>query len=455
MYRTSIIMITDRIGNSISEIFFSFQTIAPTLNPSLIKIIFMIMFVIFVFVFYSIMSSDKQALGENFLGYVISFMIVVIIGSAMMFIELKDNSIYYAMGTLIVATILLIFNKKVFGSNAVSNIKHYFLSDYPVYPGMSKENSFIVAYSLKMILVLIILLALSIFYRFFLNQSYRQKGMIGFFIQFLFYIPCMINDYFDYLMKELQMTPFVVYVLLALEVILILAYFLIPIIFSKMSVENGKQLLKTPVFIHQRKTLDSCKYIMKHFVNDKGSWGNPSQKEPSLKKISGIINRQYAFSMWININTSTQMANNEIHSVFRYDDEQNVSAATDKPVGKPCIYYTSSENDNNTPQYHFVFSDKDSVNMTYTTELPAQKWNHVVFNYSNNKCDLFLNGKLTKTVYFKENAPDLTDADNIVIGQDSENVVGAICNVVVYKRPMTPEQIAYVYNINHLRNPPV
>ena len=146
MYRTSIIIITDRIGNFISEILFSFQTIAPTLNPSLIKLIFMIMFVVFVFVFYSIMSSDKQALGENFLGYVISFMIVVIIGSAMMFTELKDNSIYYAMGILIVTTILLIFNKKVFGSNAVSNIKHYFLSYYPVYPGMSKEQSFIIAY---------------------------------------------------------------------------------------------------------------------------------------------------------------------------------------------------------------------------------------------------------------------------------------------------------------------
>ena len=453
----SITMITDKIENFFGDIMIAIRNLIPDINRNIIQLLFMIVFVVFVIVFYGVMSNDKQALGENFIGYLVSFASIILIGCAIMFMELKDNNIYFVMGILVFAVIILIFSKQIFSTNAARNIKYFFFNDYPKYSGMSKEASFAVAYSLKMLLVSIILLAMVLFYRFFLNQSYRQKGIIGFVIQFIFYIPCLLNDYFNYLAKEFQMTPFVVYVLLGIELLFIALYFLLPFVFSKMSLEHGKQILKKPIFVHNQKVLDSCRYIMNKFVHDKTAITSMKNKKSDMTHVndlSKIQNLQYAFSMWISVNEPTQLIGNEAHTLFRYDDEQYINdSENEKPVGKPCIYLTN-DNQNGT-QYNFVFSDMNPENMTFTTTLPAQKWNHIVFNYSNSRCDLFLNGKLTKTMYFKDNSPNLTQADNLTIGQESDKVVGAICNVVVFKKPMTPEQIAYVYNINHLRNPPV
>lgn len=449
-------MITEKIINFFKDIFTALRSFFPEINRNIIQLLFMIVFVVFIFVFLVVMSNDKQALGENFVTYLVSFSAIVLIGSSIMFMEMKDNKIYYVMGILIIAVILLIFNKQIFGSNAARNIKYFFFNDYPRYSGMSKEASFALAYTLKMLLVTIIVLAMVIFYRFFLNQTYRQKGIIGFVIQFIFYIPCLISDYFDYLAKELQMTPFVVYVLLGIELVLIALYFLLPFVFSKMSLQHGRQLVKKPIFIHNQKVLDSCRYIMNKYIHDKRAITSMKNKKSDINNVndlSKIQNLQYAFSMWISVNDPTQIVGDETHTIFRYDNEQYVVNSTTLPAGKPCVYLSNDEK--NGTQYNFVFSDVNPEIMTFTTTLPAQKWNHVVFNYSNSRCDLFLNGKLTKTMYFKENPPDLSEADNLTIGQESDKVVGAICNLVVFKQTMTPEQIAYIYNMNHLRNPPV
>jgi hypothetical protein len=113
------------------------------------------------------------------------------------------------------------------------------------------------------------------------------------------------------------------------------------------------------------------------------------------------------------------------------------------------VYYT---HDN---EYLFVFSDKGK-DTSYSVALPVQKWNHVVFNYFSNRCDLFLNGKLARSVTLAgDDAPSLNDADNMIIGEDKDTIVGAICNINAYQKPMTPEQIAFAYNLYYLRNPPI
>jgi hypothetical protein len=411
------------------------KSIIPVVPRSIVHLVFMVIFTLFVVVFMAIMANDKQAMGKSFLSYIISFVIIILTGCGLMFLELKSRNVYWVMGILVVSVSLILFNKQLFGANSATKVRSFFFTDYPIYPGFSKEVSFLIAYSLKMLVVCAVIIGASIFYRIFLNNSYKQKGYIGFIIQFLFYIPCLVGDYFAYLLKELQMTPFVVYYLLGIEVILIGLYFLIPYLFRKMSTANSYQVLKSPLFLNHRKPLDGCKYIMKHFVHN--------NKTLIGKTEIPTKNRQTAFSMWISVNATTQLLENEKHTIFQYSSEENTQ------TGKPGVYYTSNN------EYLFVFSDASGAT-SFTTAMPVQKWNHVVFNYFSNRCDLFLNGKLATSVTLDAlSAPTFHDADSIIVGEDKDSIVGAICNINAYRLPMTPEQIAFAYNMYHLRNPPV
>jgi hypothetical protein len=412
------------------------KSIIPVVPRSIVHLVFMVIFTLFVVVFMAIMANDKQAMGKSFLNYIISFVIIILTGCSLMFLELKSRNVYWVMGILVVSVSLILFNKQLFGANSATKVRSFFFTDYPIYPGFSKEVSFLIAYSLKMLVVCAVIIGASIFYRIFLNNSYKQKGYIGFIIQFLFYIPCLVSDYFAYLLKELQMTPFVVYYLLGIEVVLIGLYFLIPYLFRKMSTANSYQVLKSPLFLNHRKPLDGCKYIMKHFVHN-------SNKTLIGKTEIPTKNRQTAFSMWISVNATTQLLENEKHTIFQYSSEENTQ------TGKPGVYYTSNN------EYLFVFSDASGAT-SFTTAMPVQKWNHVVFNYFSNRCDLFLNGKLATSVTLDAlSAPTFHDADSMIVGEDKDSIVGAICNINAYRLPMTPEQIAFAYNMYHLRNPPV
>jgi hypothetical protein len=175
---------------------------------------------------------------------------------------------------------------------------------------------------------------------------------------------------------------------------------------------------------------------MKHFVHN-------SNKTLIGKTEIPTKNRQTAFSMWISVNATTQLLENEKHTIFQYSSEENTQ------TGKPGVYYTSNN------EYLFVFSDASGAT-SFTTAMPVQKWNHVVFNYFSNRCDLFLNGKLATSVTLDAlSAPTFHDADSMIVGEDKDSIVGAICNINAYRLPMTPEQIAFAYNMYHLRNPPV
>jgi hypothetical protein len=56
--------------------------------------------------------------------------------------------------------------------------------------------------------------------------------------------------------------------------------------------------------------------------------------------------------------------------------------------------------------------------------------------------------------------PVYNDGDIIEVGEGDNTVTngglhGAICNIVYHKIPLTPYQIAGMYNLNRYKNPPV
>jgi hypothetical protein len=126
-------------------------------------------------------------------------------------------------------------------------------------------------------------------------------------------------------------------------------------------------------------------------------------------------------------------------------------------AGKPRINYTNDINDaKQRDKYNFYFTDSTRT-PNYQITLPSQKWNNIVFNYSSDKVDLFINGNLETTFYFDETnkRPHYSDMDNVTVGQNNKGLYGAICNVVYYKTNLLNNQIVNDYNVLMLKNPPV
>ena len=89
----------------------------------------------------------------------------------------------------------------------------------------------------------------------------------------------------------------------------------------------------------------------------------------------------------------------------------------------------------------------------YEIQIPNQKWNNFVFNYSSKYVDLFINGKLTRTFYFKENIPDYHVGDVVTTGSEN-GLSGAIANIRYYQKKLTSREITAFYNIFKKKNPP-
>jgi hypothetical protein len=70
----------------------------------------------------------------------------------------------------------------------------------------------------------IALFGLVIFGRVLKDVAYSVEGWLGIALRIIFFIPCMLSDLFNYIVGEFSKSPFVVYVLLAIEGLLILLY---------------------------------------------------------------------------------------------------------------------------------------------------------------------------------------------------------------------------------------
>jgi hypothetical protein len=92
-----------------------------------------------------------------------------------------------------------------------------------------------------------------------------------------------------------------------------------------------------------------------------------------------------------------------------------------------------------------------------------QKWNHFVFNYDRNICDLYINGNLERSMDLTNSLPKINSyidmSSNITslqmsTGQD-HGLYGAICNVEYYTEPLNKTEIITKYNLLMLSNPPI
>ena len=82
--------------------------------------------------------------------------------------------------------------------------------------------------------------------------------------------------------------------------------------------------------------------------------------------------------------------------------------------------------------------------------LPLQKWNHIVLNYVNGTCDVFINGELQaskiKVIPIKEDKIFEIGAEN--------GIQGKLCNVIFFKEHLSSLKIKDLYSEFSYKNPP-
>ena len=325
----------------------------------------------------------------------------------------------------------------------------YLLYIYISYP---KKN--VVTQTLSWISILIafaiIIVGLMIYYNVFVNSIKKMRGWSGFFSNLLFYLPCLITDYFKYLFAEVTNTPPMVFVLFIVEICLLLLYIYLPVIINAIYIPTSITLLDRPSFLTpENQITESNTFLLTAPLPvDIDGYIKPEGNVKPEK----IYNRNFSLSMWIFINHTELGTNRQESVIFKYGSVNDF-------YGKPCITYLG-DND-----WRFMFTNNHGYSATedltkvalpeYIVKMPTQKWHHVVFSYYENKVDLYINGSLARSMDISDQLPLRYDNDVVVIGSDEpNNIPGAICNIQYYKKPLTSAEISRIYNMLFMFNPP-
>jgi hypothetical protein len=274
-----------------------------------------------------------------------------------------------------------------------------------------------------------LIISLAVFFYLFGNYFKHQRGLLGFIINFIFFIPCLLLDFIEWVKQELALTTRTIYILILIEIIVLFVFLKLPGILNDYLYGNTVYLLKDGEFLNKQKVI----------FRETSSLAMEEPENLILSSSAPKFRNNFALSMWIYVNAQTDNHNSQVEMpIFNYG------------LGKPKISYLK---DNADVDKYIIHVADETIEHTFTATLSSQKWNYFVFNYNANVVDLFINGALAKT--FSLNAvPQYNTDDTITVGS-TNGVKGAICNIVYYKSSLTNDQIVNSYNILMNKNPPV
>lgn len=344
----------------------------------------------------------------------------------------------YLYSTIAIVPIIIGFVYLLKNSNSIANTANLEFNDYIKYGfgfvffilivyffnniNISSQMVYLATGFIQLIIVFMIIVALAIIYKVGYNYLYKMQGWSGFIVNLIFYIPCMLLDLLEYLKADLQQAPKAVYVLLIIELVLGLLYVYSQKIsksFGKMlGLKDGKVVLAEPLRIDKETRLTSYVDLQKNKIDDKNQ----------------IINNKFAISAWIYI-----VPVSPSHSP--YNGDATIFEFTNY---HPRLIYNGAKG-----KFKVFFNQSSSTEV----DMPLQKWNHVVFNYTKLNADLFVNGKLVGSVERDDVNENLSISDIMTVGQVG-GLSGGICNIVYFPRPLVKYEIETIYSLNKDSDPP-
>lgn len=349
----------------------------------------------------------------------------------------------YAIPILLTFGIILSLNKSTKATKLfLKLIGVTALIIFGIYIYATSTNSLnIDAISNYIIFNIIILFGLAIAYQWIIGYMSKLQGWWGFFAQLIFYIPCVLYDVWEYLLQEINLTPYSIYLFITIEILLIIIYAFLPDITEKVTGQDESILLQDNIHL-----LDTVKVVS----NSDKLKINPEEQHNE----NGNYRTNYCISFWtyINIHPHTHQGYNSEKEILTYGFKDNQGIEHVKPMVR---YYGGGGGDDQLIERNkliFYLSRYPPVKQYaadehtfYDVTIEPQKWNQIALNYNRNKVEIFINGHLERTFKMNKNMPVYNDLDQISIGDDN-GIDGGICNIRYYKHPLTPEQIALTYN---------
>ena len=250
------------------------------------------------------------------------------------------------------------------------------------------------------------------------NRNF-QYSYLSLFKKIIFYLPCLFIDFTNYIKEQYKITTRPVWIVLLLEMVFVGATYILPYLFHKLTIINGTQILRDPIYLNNKKTL--------------GTFENLTAMADGKYK----YNYHYAISAWIYLNPqppNTSEAYSRYATILDYG-------------GKPVIEYNGSLN---TIRIRTETEKHTYVNVYSTKDIVYQKWMNIVINYDGANMDVFMNGKLVGT---QDNIAPYMTFDNVNSGEN-KGIHGGICNVMYYNKTLSRSDITMTYNLlRHLDTP--
>lgn len=157
----------------------------------------------------------------------------------------------------------------------------------------------------------------------------------------------------------------------------------------------------------------------------------------SVVKIDKKITYDYGLSFWLYIdpmNPSSSPQATEYTTIFSYGDTPKVTY--NSMLNKLRIGIKTESN---------KIKKVDEIK-----SLPLQKWNHIVLNYLNGTCDVFVNSELHASKI--EVIPKKEDKIFEIGAEDG--IQGKLCNVIFFKEHLSSVKISELYTEFSYKNPP-
>lgn len=255
--------------------------------------------------------------------------------------------------------------------------------------------------------IMIVLGIITIIYSFIKPLISKPKNpSIKLIMDIIVYIPCLILNFINYVLLQYKITTKPVWILFGIEIILIVFYFLLPLIFDKIIKHDGLLLLSKPKSLRHEEIIGSFEILNKKL--DKNNYN-------------------YAISAWIYLDAmppSTNSSYSENSTLLSYG-------------GKPNIYYNGI---NNELIVSAKIGDDDKI-IFKTKNIKYQKWFNIIINYQGGTMDIFIDNKLISSI--KSIVPYMTH-DNISVGKNN-GIYGFISDVTYFNKAITKDKMSWIY----------
>lgn len=245
---------------------------------------------------------------------------------------------------------------------------------------------------------------------------------------FLFAIPC----FFYEVVLNVSGTPSYVYKILAVQILIVLAYVFVPRIMKWGTTRNALQT--TAVNLNHQKTYATFNDIFKLDEHNTQLNRTPWEKLKEyvmgesktfmdyMKQTEHLDRKEFKYEYSVEFETffhnlppnTTHLGNQYVH-VFNF-------------AGLPSVWYKSNSQEFQFRNTHYVLKNDKLVreeNILYTTKIPVQRWNKTLINYKDGILDIFINGELKHTA---SGITPYIENDVIQSGQ-TDGIVGGIRNI--------------------------